>query len=168
MSTFTYRNPSAAAVGISALTLVAGCSASGGNSAGTYGGARATAGAGTDAVRSSGTVGARDGSSAGSPATLSGDAEVGTRVIATEREYAITLSRTAFPAGRYTFTVRNVGRLSHNLTIEGPGVDTVASPITPGGGTSSVSVTFTKGNYELWCSVDSHKDKGMDMNITAP
>ncbi len=85
---------------------------------------------------------------------------------ANEQDFSITLSTKTFKAGAYTFTVHNAGKYPHNLTIQGPGADKAASPTTPGGGTGTVSVTLTKGSYELWCSVDSHKDKGMDMTIT--
>jgi len=52
------------------------------------------------------------------------------------------------------------------LGDQGPGVDTKKSPTVPGGQSGSVTVALQKGSYELWCSVDSHKDKGMDLTIT--
>ncbi|MEP7036375.1 MAG: plastocyanin/azurin family copper-binding protein [Actinomycetota bacterium] len=99
-------------------------------------------------------------------ATTSSAAPVGTSVGVIESEFSITLDATSFTAGTYTFTVKNKGSFAHNLTIEGPGVDKVATPTLPGGQSGSVTVSLQKGSYELWCSVDSHKDKGMDMKIT--
>jgi uncharacterized cupredoxin-like copper-binding protein len=59
--------------------------------------------------------------------------------------------------------VTNQGNLSHNLTIKGPGVDTQAT-LQPGT-TGQVTVTLQRDSYEIWCSVDSHKDRGMDITI---
>lgn len=103
---------------------------------------------------------------AASSSSASGSAaKAGSSVNATEAEFSIALSATKFKAGTYTFTVHNAGKFPHNLTIEGPGVDKLASSTVAGGGTAKVTVTLQKGSYELWCSVDSHKDKGMDMHI---
>jgi hypothetical protein len=70
----------------------------------------------------------------------------GTTVAATETEFSITLSRSTFAAGAYTFQVKNAGKIPHNLTIVGPGVSQAASPTLPGGGSGSVSVTLQKGS----------------------
>lgn len=99
-------------------------------------------------------------------AAPSSAAPVGTSVNVLETEFSITLDKTSFTAGTYTFTVKNQGSFPHNLTIEGPGVDKIASPTLSGGQSGSVTVSLQKGSYELWCSVDSHKDKGMDKKIT--
>ena len=104
-------------------------------------------------------------SAAGGVAT-SPAAPAGTSVGVIETEFSITLDKSSFTAGNYTFTVKNQGSFPHNLTIEGPGVDKKQSPTMPGGQSGSLTVPLQKGSYELWCSVDSHKDKGMDMKIT--
>ena len=96
--------------------------------------------------------------------TSSSDSQ-GTPVTAVEKEFSITLSPSTFSPGTYTFNVENQGSFSHNLTIEGPGVDSQASPTLEGGKSGEVTVTLQKGSYELWCSVDSHKDQGMDITI---
>ncbi len=104
--------------------------------------------------------------SAAGAAAPSSAAPVGTSVGVIEKEFSITLDKKSFTAGTYTFAVKNQGSFPHNLTIEGPGVDKKKSPTMPGGQSGSVTVALQKGSYELWCSVDSHKDKGMDMKIT--
>lgn len=162
MSTLNYRTTSAAAAFISVALLAAGCSSSKGPASG-GGGAGASSSSSTPP--SSSTAAPGSGSTPSSPAAQGGTAAVGIAVTATEQEFSITLSTTTFKTGRYTFTVHNAGHFPHNLTIEGPGVDKVASPTMPGGGIGTVTVTLSKGSYELWCSVDSHKDKGMDMMI---
>jgi uncharacterized cupredoxin-like copper-binding protein len=140
MAGFVIRAVSVSAMVIAAAFL-AGCSSSGG---------------GGDA----GTISA-------SAATASSSAAVaGTAVTATEKEYSISLSTQTFTAGPYTFTVHNIGETAHNLTIEGPGVDKQATSTIQPGQTATLAVTFQKGSYELWCSVDEHKDQGMDLHIT--
>jgi uncharacterized cupredoxin-like copper-binding protein len=143
MATFR-RMSGLAAVPVAAL-LMAGCSSNGGSS---YGGG----GGGTTPATSP-------------PASTSQATAAGTPVTATEKEFSITLSTTTFKAGAYSFNVKNVGSFSHNLTIEGPGVAMKASPTMPGGGSGTLTVTLQKGSYELWCSVDGHKDRGMDLTI---
>lgn len=88
-----------------------------------------------------------------------------TTVTATETEFKIALSQSSFKPGMYTFKVVNHGKFPHNLTVQGPGVNTAASPTLPGGGSGEVTVTLQAGSYELWCSVDSHKEKGMDLTV---
>ncbi|MDQ2958679.1 MAG: hypothetical protein M3Y42_17175 [Actinomycetota bacterium] len=162
MSRFGYKTASTAAVLIPVALLAAGCS-SGKSSTGA--GGYGVAGAATNTTSS--TVPTPTSTAAAAPASASqtGTATAGIAVTATEQEFSIALSVKTFTAGTYTFTVHNVGHFQHNLTIEGPGVDKIASPTIPGGSTGKVTVTFQKGSYELWCSVDSHKDKGMDLNI---
>jgi len=140
MAGFVIRALSVSAMVIAAAFL-AGCSSSGGGG-----------GAGTTSA---------------SAATGSSSAAVaGTAVTATEKEYSISLSTQTFTSGPYTFTVHNTGETAHNLTIEGPGVDKQATSTIQPGQTATLAVTFQKGTYELWCSVDEHKDQGMDLHIT--
>ena len=99
-----------------------------------------------------------------SESTSSGPSQ-GTEVTAVEKEFSITLTPDTFSPGTYTFNVENQGNFDHNLTIEGPGVDSEASPTIASGETAQLTVTLQKGSYELWCSVDSHKEEGMDITI---
>ena len=90
---------------------------------------------------------------------------VGTAVRVIEKEFSITLPTTTMSPGTYTFRVSNQGTVSHNLTVAGPGVATKASPTIAPGQSGDVTVTLQKGSYELWCSVDHHKDQGMDLTV---
>ena len=87
-------------------------------------------------------------------------------VTATETEFSIDLSQTTFTPGTYTFTVVNAGKFTHNLTIEGPGVDKTASATVEAGQTAEITATLQAGTYELSCAIPGHKDKGMDLKIT--
>lgn len=139
MAGFVIRAVSVSAM-VTAVALLAGCSSSGGGGA-----------AGTTSA---------------SAGTGSSSAVAGTAVTATEKEYSISLSTQTFTAGPYTFTVHNTGETAHNLTIEGPGVDKQTTSTIQPGQTATLAVTFEKGSYELWCSVDEHKEQGMDLHIT--
>jgi uncharacterized cupredoxin-like copper-binding protein len=140
MAGFVIRAVSVSAM-VTAVAFLAGCSSSGGGG-----------GAGTTST---------------SAGTASSSAAVaGTAVTVTEKEYSISLSTQTFASGPYTFTVHNTGETAHNLTVEGPGVDKQATSTIQPGQTATLAVTFQKGTYELWCSVDAHKDQGMDLHIT--
>src|SRR5262249_21868399 len=106
------------------------------------------------------------GSGTTSASVNSGTTVTGTEVTATEKEYSISLSTQTFTAGPYAFLVHNTGETAHNLTVEGPGVDKQATSTIQPGETATLVVILQKGSYELWFSVDAHKDQGMDIHIT--
>ena len=89
----------------------------------------------------------------------------GQPVSVVEKEFSISLTPAALTAGTYTFTVRNAGTFPHNLNIQGPGVDQQSSATVSPGQSATLTVTLQKGSYELWCSVDSHKERGMDLTL---
>lgn len=99
--------------------------------------------------------------SAGSTAAASGKT-----MAVTESEFTINLASKTLTAGTYTFKVTNSGKFPHNLTVSGPGVQDKASPTLDGGKAGEVTVTLQKGSYDFYCSVDSHKSKGMDLTVT--
>ena len=88
------------------------------------------------------------------------------RVIATETEFHIALSRTSYNPGKYTFVAVDKGKLPHNLNIVGPGVNANIGVLLTPGGSASVTVTLRKGTYDVFCSVPGHKKMGMDVHIT--
>ena len=100
-----------------------------------------------------------------SPASTDNPTQASTRVTATETEFTITLSTTSFRPGPYTFDVENHGTMPHNLTIEGPGSTKRSSPTLQGGGSGQITVDLQPGTYELSCSIEGHKDLGMDLTI---
>jgi len=75
------------------------------------------------------------------------------------------MPKAAMVPGTYTFQVSNQGTISHNLTVSGPGVTTKGSSTISPGQSADLTVTLQKGSYEFWCSVDSHKDQGMDLTV---
>ena len=89
----------------------------------------------------------------------------GTTVTVSESEFSLHVSQTAFPPGKYSFTAKNTGQVSHAVAISGPGVPTTQTAAIDPGGSAELTVTLQKGSYELWCPVDGHRSLGMDTHI---
>lgn len=53
----------------------------------------------------------------------------------------------------------------HAIGIEGGGVENQTSRVSPGQ-SADLTVELKAGQYEMYCPVDSHKDKGMKTEIT--
>jgi len=100
---------------------------------------------------------------AGMPSTAGGAPMTMTVV---ERDFSIELAQTSFMPGTHTFRVQNRGRSPHDLRIKGPGVADGKSPVINPGGTGELTVTLQPGTYQVWCSVDGHRSRGMDTTIT--
>jgi uncharacterized cupredoxin-like copper-binding protein len=106
-----------------------------------------------------------NGGGSGSSTPASGSSAAGTAVQVTEKDFSISLARKSFTPGSYTFQVSNTGSTSHNLTVKGPGVDNQATSTLDPGSSGQLMVTLQPGSYELYCSIDSHKDRGMDLTL---
>ena len=98
---------------------------------------------------------------AGAPPPATGGAKT---VAVSEKEYSIALAGgNDLKAGKYTFKVSNVGKIQHDLAVEGMSEKTrLISP----GGSAQLTVTLKPGSYELYCSVAGHKAAGMDLKVT--
>jgi plastocyanin len=113
-------------------------------------------------------------SGAGSSATTvteapggGGGAPSGKTIDVTLKDFSIAVaSAGSLAPGTYTFHVTNTGPSSHNLTVNGPGVSDKATPTFAAGGTMDLTVTLKNGTYDLFCSVPSHKQLGMDTHLT--
>lgn len=89
----------------------------------------------------------------------------GTAVQVTEKDFSISLARESFTPGTFTFEVKNAGSASHNLTVKGPGVGTASTSTLDPGSSGQLTVTLQKGSYEFYCSIDGHKQRGMDLTV---
>ena len=107
-------------------------------------------------------AGCGGGSTSSTPSTATAS---GSSVAVTESEFSITLPSNTMKVGSYTFKVTNKGQFAHNLTIDGPGVKDKATPTLSPGSSGDVTVNLQKGTYDFYCSVDSHKDMGMDDKV---
>ena len=84
-----------------------------------------------------------------------------------EKEYSLSPGSVSISKpGLYVIQGVNQGTISHGIAIEGNGIDTDGSIVSPGG-TSTVRVTISKpGSYELYCPVGNHKEMGMEGHLT--
>ncbi|MCW2676193.1 MAG: Copper binding protein plastocyanin/azurin family [Modestobacter sp.] len=97
-------------------------------------------------------------------ATADGVAPAATQVSVTETEFSITMPQT-LAAGSYTFAIRNTGAATHDLVVSQNGRDVATSPTIPPGGSASLSVTLQRGTYVFYCSIDGHRERGMQRTI---
>jgi plastocyanin len=67
-------------------------------------------------------------------------------------------------AGEVTIDYTNDGGQPHNVTLEGSGVDGEATD-TITEGSADLTVNLEPGEYTFFCSVDSHRDQGMEGTI---
>lgn len=79
-------------------------------------------------------------------------------------EFGFTASSESVPAGEITFTLLNTGGMEHDLVLEG--VDGAATDILGPTEAGSFTVTLEPGTYTLYCSVGTHRDLGMELEIT--
>jgi plastocyanin len=69
------------------------------------------------------------------------------------------------PAGQLQVDSVNDQSTDHNIAIEGNGVDEVGDVVN-NGGTSTVNVDLKPGEYDFYCSVDGHRQGGMEGKLT--
>jgi plastocyanin len=69
------------------------------------------------------------------------------------------------PAGKVTIVMGNPSPLSHNIAIQGNGVD-VKGAVVSKGGTSTVNADLKPGTYTFRCTVDGHAAAGMKGTLT--
>jgi uncharacterized cupredoxin-like copper-binding protein len=110
------------------------------------------------------------GSSSTSAATTSGGAATGgggQTVKIGETEYKLDPSDPSVKAGTVSFDVSNDGQVTHSLEVEGPnGEEQLPNDLAPGD-SGTLSVDLSKpGKYEFYCPIDSHKEMGMEGEIT--
>lgn len=80
-------------------------------------------------------------------------------------DFAIEPSALALEPGSYTFRVVNDGGALHALEVEGPTGEVETEELEPGGSTD-LAVDLEDGEYELYCPVGDHRDRGMEGTLT--
>jgi uncharacterized cupredoxin-like copper-binding protein len=85
-----------------------------------------------------------------------------------EKEFRIILpALNTLPQGKYTFDVKNVGKIQHDLVVSGPKVAGVKkTPLLAPGKESKLTVSLGTGSYTLYCSVPGHRAAGMVARLT--
>jgi mono/diheme cytochrome c family protein len=69
------------------------------------------------------------------------------------------------PAGQLTIESPNESAVDHNIAVEGNGVDE-KGPVVKNGGVSDIEVDLDAGEYTFYCSVEGHREGGMEGTLT--
>jgi uncharacterized cupredoxin-like copper-binding protein len=85
----------------------------------------------------------------------------------TAADFKFNPSDTSVKSGNVTFNLKNDGQQPHSLEIEDVnGQDQeLEGEVTPGQ-SGTLTVNLPPGKYEFYCPVDSHKEMGMEGEIT--
>ena len=67
--------------------------------------------------------------------------------------------------GKVTIVLKNPAPLSHDVALEGAGLEEHGEVVGQGG-TSTVSATLKSGTYTFYCSVPGHRQAGMHGTLT--
>jgi plastocyanin len=70
------------------------------------------------------------------------------------------------PAGATTFTFSNPASLGHDLCLEQDGSEVGCTDVISGGDTAELDAELEQGEYTYYCSVDGHRDGGMEGTLT--
>lgn len=68
--------------------------------------------------------------------------------------------------GNVRITMNNPSPVPHNVSIEGPGGANKQGPTVSKGGASEVQLALKPGSYTYYCSVDGHRQAGMQGTLT--
>jgi plastocyanin len=69
------------------------------------------------------------------------------------------------PAGQLKLESVNDASIDHNIALEGNGVNE-EGPVVKDGGTSEITVDVEPGEYTFYCSVEGHREGGMEGTLT--
>jgi uncharacterized cupredoxin-like copper-binding protein len=96
------------------------------------------------------------------PNTTTQAAPAAQTVQVTETEFRIALAGYKAKAGKFTFEVKNAGKLPHDLALRGGPKTELIQP----GQSATLTATLKPGRYHLYCSVPGHEQAGMKVDIT--
>jgi plastocyanin len=99
----------------------------------------------------------------GGAATTGGGGGGQTLKIAADPSGALKFDQTSLEAsaGNVTIDFTNDSSVSHNVTLDGPGVEDEGTDTITGSSTS-VTLDLQPGEYTFYCSVDGHRAAGME------
>ena len=101
----------------------------------------------------------------GGTTTAAAPAATGTKQTVSLVDYALEPKTIRIDKpGTYTFEAMNNGQTEHALEIEGNGVEEETETLAPGA-KGTITVELKMGEYEMYCPIDSHRDRGMDGSI---
>jgi plastocyanin len=79
-------------------------------------------------------------------------------------EFTLEMPSTVTP-GQVTFSVTNAGTTEHNFELEGEGIEKKFDTNLKPGETRNLQVDLPAGTYTVYCSVDDHKERGMQLKL---
>ena len=97
-----------------------------------------------------------------SEAKGAGEKAVAKTVAVQETEFKILPATLTVAHGAIAFDVKNIGKIPHDLAIQGGTKTALISP----GKSTTLTVTLQKGTYTLYCSVPGHRQSGMVAKLT--
>ncbi|MGA8808236.1 MAG: hypothetical protein WB973_10200 [Thermoanaerobaculia bacterium] len=98
------------------------------------------------------------------PSTRAGGSAIAPVVDVQLTEYEIRMPD-SLPAGPQHFRIANGGKQTHNFVIEGGGISQkLASDLTRGD-TAELTVNLAAGSYTVYCPIDGHRGKGMQLTV---
>jgi plastocyanin len=118
----------------------------------------------TAAVTTAGTEGEGEGASSGAAATAQRASSVQLTADPTGR-FAYDRKRATVQRGEFTLRLINRSQTPHNVTIA-KGAKVMARTRTIRGATTSASANLPPGDYVFFCSVDAHRQGGMQGTLT--
>ncbi len=92
-------------------------------------------------------------------------AENGELEIEATAQLAYVTKEATAEAGDLTIKSPNPSATPHNIALEGNGVDEVGDVVTDGG-VSEISANVRPGEYTFYCSVEGHRESGMEGELT--
>ena len=69
-------------------------------------------------------------------------------------------------AGALTITSPNPSATPHNIALEGPGVSDAIGDVVTNNGVSEIEVDVKAGEYKFFCTVEGHREGGMEGTLT--
>jgi plastocyanin len=112
----------------------------------------AACGGGNEAATTSSTATAPSGGGGGSTVKIAADPSGALKFDTTSLEAT---------AGKVTIDFTNDSSISHDVKLEGPGVEDEGTDQVTGGSTSA-TLDLQPGTYTFFCSVDGHRAAGME------
>jgi plastocyanin len=82
-----------------------------------------------------------------------------------ETEFKLDPADATVPAGTVTINVTNDGATTHNLEVEGDGVEEITDDLEPGA-SGKLALDLQPGTYEMYCAIGDHKEQGMEGTLT--
>jgi plastocyanin len=84
---------------------------------------------------------------------------------AAEAGLAYASKQATAPAGALTIKMENPASTPHDIALQGNGVDEKGE-VVPQGGTSELSADLKPGKYQYFCTVEGHREGGMEGTLT--